>query len=48
MTSSAPFTAAMAEMNATMDEIEHILARAPKKPGPKLAPKPGTKPGPKP
>jgi oligoendopeptidase F len=36
MTSSAPFNAAMAEMNATIDEIEHILAREPEKPVPKL------------
>ena len=27
MTTSAPFDAAIAEMNATMDEMEHILAR---------------------
>jgi oligoendopeptidase F len=27
MTTSAPFEAAMAEMNATMDEMERILAR---------------------
>ena len=30
MTTSAPFDAAMAEMNATMDEMERILARQPK------------------
>jgi oligoendopeptidase F len=29
MTTSAPFQAAMADMNATMDQIEAILARAP-------------------
>jgi oligoendopeptidase F len=29
MTTSAPFQAAMADMNATMDRIEEILARAP-------------------
>jgi len=29
MTTSAPFEAAMAEMNATMDEMERILARQP-------------------
>ena len=34
MTSPAPFSAAMAEMNATMDEIEHILARQPRTPVP--------------
>jgi oligoendopeptidase F len=28
MTASAPFDAAIAEMNATMDEMERILARA--------------------
>ncbi len=31
MRTSAPFDAAIAEMNATMDEIERILARAPAK-----------------
>ena len=30
MTTSAPFDAAIAEMNATMDEIEQILDRQPK------------------
>ena len=30
MTTSAPFDAAIAEMNATMDEMERILARQPK------------------
>ena len=34
MTTSAPFDAAIAEMNATMDEMERILARQPK-PAPK-------------
>ncbi|HET6284832.1 MAG TPA: M3 family oligoendopeptidase, partial [Polyangia bacterium] len=32
MTTSAPFSAAMAEMNATMDEMERILARQTKTP----------------
>ena len=32
MTTSAPFDAAIAEMNATMDEMERILAR--RKPSP--------------
>ena len=36
MTTSAPFDAAIAEMNATMDEMERILARQPK-------PAPGTR-----
>ena len=30
MTTSAPFDAAIAEMNGTMDEMERILARQPK------------------
>jgi oligoendopeptidase F len=30
MTTSAPFDAAIAEMNSTMDEMERILARQPK------------------
>ena len=35
MTTSAPFDAAIAEMNATMDEMEKILARQPKPAAPK-------------
>jgi oligoendopeptidase F len=42
MTTSAPFDAAVAEMNATMDEMERILARQPK-----AAPTPGAPPAPK-
>ncbi len=33
MTTSAPFDAAIAEMNGTMDELERILDRQTKKPG---------------
>jgi oligoendopeptidase F len=33
MTTPAPFAAAMEEMNATMDQIEAILGRAPDKGG---------------
>jgi oligoendopeptidase F len=39
LTTSAPFDAAIAEMNATMDEMERILARAAKTPPP-AAPRP--------
>ena len=35
MTTSAPFDASIAEMNATMDEMERILARQPKPAAPK-------------
>ena len=38
MTTSAPFDAAIAEMNGAMDEMERILARQPK-PAPAPAPK---------
>ena len=37
MTTSAPFDAAIAEMNATMDEMERILARQPKPAPPPVA-----------
>ena len=39
MTTSAPFEAAIAEMNATMDEMEKILARTTPAPRPAAVPK---------
>ncbi|MDB4981750.1 MAG: hypothetical protein JWM82_2502, partial [Myxococcales bacterium] len=44
LTTSAPFDTAIAEMNATMDEMERILARQPKPAKPQVDRSGGAKP----